>query len=90
VSGTQLWYSGSQGLTGPDELGVILPGNDSIGERPAAHQALRSAVLTFWDAQGVRWIRLPDGTFREQAQATVRESVLEALGLPVPTQPARY
>jgi hypothetical protein len=38
-------------------------------------------VLTFRDANSVRWVRMPDGALKEQSAATARDSILAiALG----------
>jgi hypothetical protein len=46
-------------------------------------KAREHAILTFGDAAGVRWIRMPDGTLDEQKHPAARESVFAALGLPL-------
>jgi hypothetical protein len=52
--------------------------------------ALDNTVLTFRDAAGARWIRMPDGTIRKQERDAPRDSILAALGrpLPAPSEPA--
>ena len=49
--------------------------------------ALARTILTFRDANGVRWVRMPDGALYEQSAATARESVLAILGLPLSGTP---
>ena len=86
---TQFWYSIPGGLTGPDDLGMIMPGPIvHNGRQMPEAQAREHAILTFRDAEGVRWVRMPDGTFDEQTHPTARESVLTALGLPLTEPPA--
>jgi hypothetical protein len=81
VFDAQFWYSGPDGLSDPDELGMIMPGPVGINGRQMRYEeAVQSAILTFRDAEGVRWIRMADGTLKEQTRATARESILAALG----------
>jgi hypothetical protein len=85
----QFWYSYPGQLTGPDDLGMIMPGPTGWnGRQMSYNEAIEHATLTFRDAEGVRWIRLPDGILKEQERDTARDSVLAALGepLPVPAQ----
>jgi hypothetical protein len=96
VFDVQFWYSEPGGASGPDDLGRIMPG-DMVGlpsavarriatdSRPAAPEdALARTILTFRDAAGLRWIRMPDGVLEEQSCATARESALVALGAELP------
>jgi hypothetical protein len=88
VFDAQFWYSIPGGITGPDDLGMIMPGPVGLNGRQMPYdEAIEHAILTFRDAQGARWIRMPGGTLEEQARPTVRESLLEALRLPL-TEPA--
>ena len=67
---------------------MILPGKISGTQHTLPHvEALNHTVLTFWDAEGVRWVRLPGGRFQEQTYPTVHDSVLDALGEQVPGPP---
>jgi hypothetical protein len=80
----QLWYLGSAGLSEPDDLGTILPGEAPSGpQRYGFDETLVRTILTFRDANGVRWIRIPDGVLEEQSAGTACESVLARLR-PVP------
>ena len=76
----QLWCSG---LSDSHDLGMILPGKKiSGGDRVlyrSREQAVSSVILTFRDAAGLRWIRMPDGALSEQTRAIARESVQVAL-----------
>jgi hypothetical protein len=36
-------------------------------------QAREHAILTVGDAEGVRWVRMPDGTFDEQTRPTAQD-----------------
>jgi hypothetical protein len=85
VFDVQSWYSRDGDLTEYRDHGVILPGqySDVWGGRNNA-DAIAHTVLAFRDAAGVRWIRMPDGTLKEQTRDTARESVLVALGVPLP------
>ena len=80
VFDAEFWYSGPGGLSGPDDLGMIMPGPvGHNGQQMSYDEALRQAILTFRDADGGCWIRMPDGTLREQALPGARESVLAIL-----------
>jgi len=81
----QLWYSEPGGVSGPDELGSIMPGGTAkITRQLHVGEALTGPILTFRDAAGIRWIRIPDGTLKEQSGAITHVSVLTALGVEVP------
>jgi hypothetical protein len=80
VFDAQFWYSGPGGVSDPDELGIIMPGPEALnGQQMSYDEALEHAILTFRDADGVRWIRMPHGVLKEQTRPTVRESVVAAL-----------
>lgn len=84
VFDAKLWYSGPS-LGGPDNLGVIMPHKTAAARRSLGHnEALARIILTFRDAENVRWVRLPDGSFEQQAHPGVRDSVLAALGQSAP------
>ena len=57
VYDAQFWYSGDPGsLSGPDDLGTIMPGPAGLNGRQMRYdQAVEHAILTFRDAEGVRW-----------------------------------
>jgi hypothetical protein len=86
VYDAQFWYYDYEGLSEPDRLGVILPGKRIYGRGnrifSSRDYALSEVILTFSDAAGFRWIRMPDGLLSEQSHATVRESVLAVWDLP--------
>jgi hypothetical protein len=85
----QFWYTGPDSLWDPDDLGMIMPGPVGINGRQMPYEeAVQSVILTFRDAEGISWIRMADGTLQEQARPTVRESVLAALGRPLPAPAA--
>ena len=89
VFDAQFWYSDPGGLSDPDDLGMIMPGPVGINGRQMPYdQAVQRAILTFRDAEGVRWIRMADGVLEEQIRPTARESVLASLGQPLPEAPA--
>jgi hypothetical protein len=76
----QLWYLGSGGLSEPDDLGTILPGEAPSGpERYGFDETLVRTILTFRDANSVRWIRIPGGVLEEQSAPTAFDSVLARL-----------
>ena len=83
VFDAKLWYRPDgppDSLGDPDDLGVVMPGEmrgtqDQIGEQ-AVHATV---ILSFRDANGVRWIRMPGGGLLEQAKPTARDSVIAAL-----------
>jgi hypothetical protein len=80
VFDAQFWYSSTDGLSGPDDLGMIMPGPVGINGRQMRYdEAVKSAILTFRDAEGIRWIRMADGTLEEQTRPTARESIQAAL-----------
>jgi hypothetical protein len=66
---------------------MIAPGNTApaiVRPRFREADALERTILTFRDANTVRWIRMPDGTLKEQERATAHDSILAALGRPIP------
>jgi hypothetical protein len=73
----QFWCWRGSGLSAPDDLGMIMPG-EQIGASPgfSADYALASVLLTFRDALGVRWIRTPDGLLIEQGHGTTGDNIL--------------
>lgn len=91
IFGAQFWYDGPGDLVGPDELGMIMPGPVALNGRQMSYdEAVEGAILTFRDAEGISWIRLPGGVLKEQDHGTVRGNVLTALGrpIPIPAEPA--
>lgn len=85
VHDAQIWYGDPGGLSGPEDLGLILPKTSVPARRQfSAAQALAHTILTFRDSAGNRWVRMPDGTFDQQKHPAARDSVLAALGLPLP------
>ena len=90
VYDAQLWQAGPGGLSDPADIGMIPPGGRGIDNRSIHYQdALANTVLTFRDAAGARWIRMPDGNLTNQTRDTARETVLAAFGqaLPAPADP---
>jgi hypothetical protein len=63
----------------PDDLGVIMPGKKVSTSGKVIYSsretALSSVILTFSDAAGFRWIRMPDGDLSQQPLADARQSV---------------
>lgn len=85
VFDAQFWYSGPSRLSGPDDLGIIMPGPVGLNGRQMSYDdALEHAILTFRDAEGVRWIRMPGGVLKEQTLDTPERSVLAELETPSP------
>jgi hypothetical protein len=80
----RLWYLNSEGQL-PDGdnheyRGTILPGGVVAGTRELPPRlALRCTVLTFRDANNVRWIWMPGGVLEEQSALPTTESVRAAL-----------
>ena len=88
VYDAQFWQADLGGLSDPDDAGMIPPGGGAVCGTPVSYlDALANTVLTFRDAAGARWIRMPDGTIKEQERGTARESILAALGEPPPAPP---
>jgi hypothetical protein len=89
----QLWYLSTDGqsVTNPDAeyLGTILPGEDPYAEQDFTSVEARSrTILTFRDANSVRWIRMPGGVLDEQSAASPGDEVSARLPVPLPgTQP---
>ena len=75
-------------LSDPHDLATVLPGDRATVERGggSAQEAIQRVVLTFRDAAGVCWVRMPDGTLSEQTRDTAQKSVLAALGALLPEQ----
>jgi hypothetical protein len=74
---------------------MIMPGPTGInGKQMRYDEAVRSAILTFRDAEGIRWIRMANGTLKELKRGTVRHSILDAFGQssrePGPSRTVRY
>jgi len=81
VCDAQLWYfvSGID-LAGPDNLGLIMPGQTTAGSRDfAARDALTKTWLTFQDAAGALWIREPTGVLKEHDRATHSYMIVNSL-----------
>jgi hypothetical protein len=82
----QFWYSD---LPDPDDLGMIPPGEEISGSGrviySSAENAISDLILTFRDAAGFQWIRMPDGALSEQSRPTARESVQAAREPSLPT-----
>jgi hypothetical protein len=67
VYNAQVWYNEPGSITGPDDLGVIMPGETRYAPSSFRHDdALKHAFLLFRDAEGIDWIRTPTGQFRQQ------------------------
>lgn len=88
VYNAQIWYLNPHGVSAPEDLGMIMPGtNASATAVFPSRDALTDTVLTFRDAEGLLWIRMPDGSLLEQTRATPRDSILAA-GRSQPALPA--
>jgi hypothetical protein len=80
----QSWDSRPGNPTRLEDLGVILPSEAPFAGPPRnRNDALSRTVVTFRDANNVRWVRLPNGDLKPQTRESARESVLEALGQPL-------
>ena len=79
VFDAQFWDVGQNGLSEPENLGHIMPGNQSPNGRQRTAAAAERVILTFRDADGARWIRWQDGSLTGQARATAQESIQAAL-----------
>jgi hypothetical protein len=85
VYDAQLWQADSGVLSDPEDIGMIPPGGVAESGRQISYQeALKTTVLTFRDAAGARWIRMPDGTLKEQEHDTARDSILAVFGQALP------
>jgi hypothetical protein len=90
VYDAQFWRARPDGLTAPENLGMIPPGGRVVLNAQIRYADALGTILTFRDAAGASWIRMPDGTLEEQTRHTAGDSILAVLGraLPVPTEPA--
>lgn len=84
VYDAQFWRARPDGLTAPEDLGMIPPGGRVVLNRQIRYLDAVAIILTFRDAAGARWIRMPDGTLEEQTCGTASDSILAALGKPIP------
>jgi hypothetical protein len=90
VYDARLWCLDRQGCSHADygdDLGAILPGHEAIAthfDSLSSTEALTNTALTFRDAAGARWMRLPGGALEEQSGATVADSILARFGKPPP------
>jgi hypothetical protein len=66
VYDAKTWYLESGNISGPDPLGIIMPGERPFAKRPLPPaEALSSTYLTFRDTEGRYWVRAANGDFRE-------------------------
>jgi hypothetical protein len=83
VFDAQLWFTPDgppDSLGGPDDLGAVLPKESQGTQRQIGKDVIYDTViLTFRDANGVSWIRMPGGALLEQTKPTARDSVIAAL-----------
>jgi hypothetical protein len=76
VYDAQVWYVEPGTITGPDILGIILPGQTSPAMRAFdPPEALTYAYLTFRDAEGIYWTRGPAGDFRERQHVSMAAEI---------------
>jgi hypothetical protein len=74
VYGAQLWQAGPGGLSDPGDTVMIPPGGRAMDGRDISYlDALANTVLTFRDAAGAQWIRMPDGNLKEQECGPARQ-----------------
>jgi hypothetical protein len=84
VYDAQLWQADPGVVSDPENIGMIPPGSVAESGRQISYQeALETTVLTFRDAAGAHWMRMPNGTLKEQTHPTARQSILAALGRPL-------
>jgi hypothetical protein len=69
VYGVRIRYYESGKLSDPEKLGTVMPGDFAAAKRqfPTTGKALEHTILTFRDAAGLRWVRMPDGEFWESS-----------------------
>lgn len=82
IFGVQLWSIGSNDLSDPVDLGVILPGDRTSAPAlvfDTEDEAMARTILTFRDTTSRRWVRLPNGALSKQPSSTTRASVLAIL-----------
>jgi hypothetical protein len=80
----QLWYCEPSGASGPYDLGMIEPGATAKSPQKIPAGTRPGIILTFRDAAGILWRRMPDGSFTQQARTLTYKSVLGVLGVEVP------
>jgi hypothetical protein len=73
----ELWYLLSGGLSRPEYVGTILPGEDPCGKQQdfPPKEARSRTTLTFRDANNVWWIRMRRGVLKELTAPPTPESV---------------
>lgn len=76
VYDARIRYLQGGGLTSPELLGNIMPGTQKQVRKNGRRDAVATAVLTFRDAAGISWIRMPDGSVTEQDGTSAHESTL--------------
>jgi hypothetical protein len=73
----QLWDFDEGELSELADLGTLLPGEALPGpQHYGTDKTLAQTVLTFRDANSVRWVRMPNGVIEQQSEATPRASIL--------------
>jgi multidrug efflux pump subunit AcrA (membrane-fusion protein) len=83
------WLDEEDDLSG-EYFGLIAPDTDPVSADTTfetADEALASTIVTFRDAAGFYWLRLPDGFLVEQTGATTEESVRAAIDQLSPRRP---
>jgi hypothetical protein len=82
------WPNGPHSRTGARSLPPCRSSSRPSGNRIFSNRdyALSQVILTFSDAAGFRWIRMPDGAISQQSRPTPLESVEAALKPDLPTR----
>jgi hypothetical protein len=79
VYDAQLWIAQPPTIAAVQDIGMIAPGGHAHLDRQIRDpDALAGIILTFRDAAGTRWIRLPDGTLKEQDHWNARDTAVAA------------
>ena len=79
----KLWLGNASGVRSFDEVGILMPDKLMSSSMPMSEkEAIEGTVLTFRDANGVRWARMPQGAVEEQGSGvTAQESAAAAIAL---------
>ena len=83
----EMWYADPGGMSGPDDLGMIMPSESVEASRLTSVAEALKYHCHLSRFGRCRWVRLPNGSLEQQARSTARESMLVALGVPMPPEP---
>jgi hypothetical protein len=87
VYNAQLWYIIPGSPPEPEHIGMVMPDEMRSGDMRTfndVQDAIDGTVLTFRDAAGLHWIRLPDGELTAKPFPPTAETVAQALEPPNP------